>query len=1009
MNEQTEKESGPVAIIAVHGVADQRKDETSVKAVNLLLQLDRLNEEDEVGGSRESYEGFHESKVHVGIKPLDVSSVTNEDAWHYQLRDHLQDYELDETERVFETQRIEGERIVRSSPDATPVVDRKIHIYEMHWADVSKLKYGILNLFVALYRLLFEAAWIGKQTVGKWASFGDDVGKMSKFTSLRGLMILFHSIATAVLTRFMPLMYLFMVLMLMLTAIPTLESRWAEGIFNGLGGYPGLFTLAVILTIGGLLIGSAFAFWRRIPWPPAFMIVLLVCFLAGNVALALLHGSNGSWWAESGLAILTWIGIAILVNTFVLPVLNRTFPGTRKVGIVLLVFFTIGLIFGLVHRSGWPLLISGPIQALRFGAALLPWAWIILATSANLFLILAMLELFTLWFRRKPNKKAIQRRRSRLRSGIVSITIPVLLISFLNVTFFQLVLIPAKIGGLDGVRPIEGRSADAPTGIEALEENLHTHLEPFVARFSAFPDFEEWSNQNKGPDAVFSDYAKFASEEMVVPFLEFVFLIVLLVLAYSLWIVTPAVLAERKQSLKPGDKRWEKLSVALGKNLTQGYKWIWLGQVTLVGCLLVTQFLFAYRGIRSREIQANPGKDKDPVMVLVDQFLGIHQQEMTEPVVASAITPMAEAQPIRNRPFPGGEAQSKRSKVHFQRNLSKREQTRESIKQVWQQREPIFKQERPSDLTPPEPSPAPVAAEPESRFKEPHPIVLALLTETIVFLNNGPLTGALGISILVLGLGYIFFSRLTDPLVSGLRGGLDVGLDVVSYLHPFPKNRTTRARILNRYASLLHYIVDWRDPRNPEVGYSRIVILTHSQGNVITSDILRALSAGTVARDNGLEALAAHHPGGEKGIPIRLISMGSPLVQLYSARFPDLYEWDQTADPRLNHRGLECWWNLYRSGDYVGRMIFRDLKDKTNFLPNHDFVMKQNGKPIPVRETCIGPGAHTHYWDKSAPASVVRKFDHLITCNDANELAQDSRDNDEEPAAVDREDGTAPA
>ena len=1015
MKHPIENESAPVAVIAVHGVADQSKDETALKAVDLLLHH---NGTEETGTGEtpltQRYEGFEEEKVHVGIKPLDVSSVTDEDAWHYQLRKHLEDYKGGQRREVFETLRLEGERLTRGEPGGAPKADRKVHIYEMHWADVSNLKFGIFNLFVAIYRLLFESSWLGKQTIGKWASFGDDVGRFSTITSLRGILLFLHTTATFVLTRFMPVIYLFMIFMIAMTGLPILESKWAAGVLNGLGGYPGLFTLSVAALVGIAFIGVAYAFWRRIPWPPIFLIIVVACFLAANIVLAFLHGREGTWWAEAGLALTIWIGFGLLVNALFLPALNRRFPGTRLIGNLLLIFFTIGLALGLVHTSDWPMLISGPIQALRFGSALMPLAWIILAVAANLFLILAMLSLFTLWFRRGLGKEVIRRKRSRLRTAVISITIPVLLISFLNATFFQLALIPAKLGVLNGVQPIENRTADAPEAIKGLEDWLHENVQPVVARWSAVPDFEEWSEENSGRGVVFSDYAKFASSEMVVPFLEVIFLIVIIVLGYSLWIVTPAILAERKRLVNSGDKKWEKLSVSLGKNLTQGYSWIWLGQVILVVCLLATQILFGCRAARSAQLRAGDGNNESPVMVLVDQFLGLRNAEMNAPPVEVAARShrhgdrFSKGRP-KGRNVGKSAAQYEGKHPHFQRDTAnKRARIRESIQEMIQQRRPdaLKKKDVPSEL-PKAPDPtataraptAPTAVPAIQPDSKPEPtMVVNLITETIAFFTNGPITNALGITILIVALGYFFFSRITDPLVSGLRGGLDVALDIVSYLHPFPKNRTTRARILSRYASLLKYIVDWRDPNDPGTGYSRIVILTHSQGSVITSDLLRALSAGTVARDNGLENLSVPSSGKEHHVPVRLLTMGSPLVQLYRARFPDLYDLDQNADPRESHRGLESWWNLYRSGDYVGRMIFRDLKDKSNYLPSVDYTLNADGKSVPVWETCIGPGAHTHYWGEHAPPSVVKKFDYLIASDQIEDPEPDEVPS--EPVAV---------
>jgi len=80
--------------------------------------------------------------------------------------------------------------------------------------------------------------------------------------------------------------------------------------------------------------------------------------------------------------------------------------------------------------------------------------------------------------------------------------------------------------------------------------------------------------------------------------------------------------------------------------------------------------------------------------------------------------------------------------------------------------------------------------------------------------------------------------------------------------------------------------------------------------------------------------------------------MGSPLRQLYERCFPALYDWvgrEPLAD-RLEELQLASWTNLFRSGDYIGRAL--------GFAPSAEGM----------REGCIGIGAHTHYWDETAPA-----------------------------------------
>ena len=75
-------------------------------------------------------------------------------------------------------------------------------------------------------------------------------------------------------------------------------------------------------------------------------------------------------------------------------------------------------------------------------------------------------------------------------------------------------------------------------------------------------------------------------------------------------------------------------------------------------------------------------------------------------------------------------------------------------------------------------------------------------------------------------------SRFTQTF-GRLRVTLDAVLDVDNYFRDPPNRQPPRARIYSRYASLLVYLRDH--------GYARIVIVSHSQGTVISADLLRYL------------------------------------------------------------------------------------------------------------------------------------------------------------------------
>jgi hypothetical protein len=221
-----------------------------------------------------------------------------------------------------------------------------------------------------------------------------------------------------------------------------------------------------------------------------------------------------------------------------------------------------------------------------------------------------------------------------------------------------------------------------------------------------------------------------------------------------------------------------------------------------------------------------------------------------------------------------------------------------------------------------------------------------------------------------------FLKGFVIKLSAGFRQGLDVALDVINYLREHPEDYTIRAQIFARYVSLLRYICNWR-ALHDGAGYDRIIIVAHSQGTMITVDLLRFLQ---VERDPELQFL-------DTPDHIRLFTMGCPLRQLYGLRFPHIYDWARhSGDPRPGHDlpanqppdpmrllSVGKWVNAYRSGDYVGRNLWRSEKDADVY----DIKAVVEDPQKTRREFCIGGGAHIHYWDKTAPR-IAAELDELI-------------------------------
>jgi hypothetical protein len=222
-------------------------------------------------------------------------------------------------------------------------------------------------------------------------------------------------------------------------------------------------------------------------------------------------------------------------------------------------------------------------------------------------------------------------------------------------------------------------------------------------------------------------------------------------------------------------------------------------------------------------------------------------------------------------------------------------------------------------------------------------------------------------------------------------------LDVDTYLRALPEDATPRAKIVERYVSLLRFIARYRGP--DERGYDSVVIVAHSLGSLISADLLRFLKYNG---DPELGAFGLNGTEDKQRISLKLLTMGNPTRQLLNRFFPYLYDWvrdqpdnglrplpdpaveapriDAKALPDPRELGVETWVNVYRSGDYVGRSLWLD-----EWYCRTDGARGNGAYPQPIYiataasrgEACIGAGAHTRYWDDTAP-DVAELLDKLI-------------------------------
>jgi hypothetical protein len=223
-------------------------------------------------------------------------------------------------------------------------------------------------------------------------------------------------------------------------------------------------------------------------------------------------------------------------------------------------------------------------------------------------------------------------------------------------------------------------------------------------------------------------------------------------------------------------------------------------------------------------------------------------------------------------------------------------------------------------------------------------------------------------------------------------------LDVDTYLRTSPPDATPRAKIVERYVSTLRYLARHRDADGR--GYDSVVIVAHSLGSLISADLLRFLYS------DGDPELAAFGLAGDQKpgtISLSLLTMGNPTRQLLNRFIPYLYDWMRDKpdnglrplpDPVLNppatipadslpdpaELGVTKWVNTYRSGDYVGRSLWLDEWYRRTDGTGGDGRYPQEIHEANLgrrSEMCIGAGAHTHYWDDTAP-DVAEVLNSLI-------------------------------
>lgn len=844
-----------VAVIAVHGISDQKPFESARAIANLLIN--------HTDSTKSQYTSFQEKFLRIGVEPLkakipeqEKENTHRKDSWLMKLwrspderghsirqlmmnrfncsaeptadpsylfiRDQVSAYKR---KSVYDTICLEGQVSDVQDPTLPPT---EVHIYEMYWADLSRLGTGFVRIFGELYQLLFHLGSLGRQSI--------DLTRVENQNPHAPINIwALYSDAQAWTVRLLNLFFPILNLYLLIAALMSLPGNIPKAYADWVAAGSTLFLL--LLVIGYLLLQR-----RKVSRMLAFVLFLLAGIGTTFTIEAI---TSGNFQPRIGLGAYRWLTVewSVFVGIMIVFLLIRPY-GRRRPGATR---FAIAVGIPLIAMALWILwampnshdgITFASLRMIEIIYSILLWGWFVFLAFYFLTLLIGAIAIgFNISEETQgflQSTVAVRRARA-IRTAIVaalSIALPTVLFSLLTLSLWAAF---ARLGA-----PLL-----PPTAI----------YEPL------------WFFKKVQPSFAPADFVRALTVFSGSSQAGFIILCTLIATVITLGALVPEVLTE---VFPPqANQRNDEFSKGLGLWLNAGFGMVFWVAGGVVVSLIV------------------------PFLMLLGTISGL--------LLLYGLTP-----PI---PTTGG---------------------------LWSTEN--------------------------------------LLNITAVFLTASATS-------------LVAFGTRLNQLSMGFRNVLDAVLDVDNYLRLHPVDDNPSARIYARYVSLLRYLCS-DGSENPQP-YDGFVIVAHSQGTVITADLLQFLK---IDPDPALTRLNENRL-------IRLFTMGSPLRQLYGFGFPHLYHWamnepmeapetmdlDATLKPQPEILlGVKTWTNAFRSGDYVGRYLWRhdktpnqwnrlDLEGKITYLSSDHANIEHAVR----REFCLGAGAHTHYWDSTAP-EVAATIDDLI-------------------------------
>lgn len=372
-----------IAVVAVHGVADQAPCESARQIAALLLRTTHS----ESPGGRPRYSSFREYPLLLPISAATANKTCDtldpDVAFTAQL---LGGHEA-APDDSHGTLRLEGHRLNDSGRD-----EAELHVYEFYWADLSRLSARLGAILNGAVQLISSLAWLGRDALARVLT--------PTATATR-----LHTAAVSLLTIVVP--WANLALLAVAMAVPvTAAPRWVQ-------------VLIIAAVSGGLLALVLHVGWRRQSARPDARrapMVAIVCYIgAVPAALVIAHVVDSQQPITVSRLLLASILLVVGAVGLALATLHeRRRPGARMVAsaVGLLVLATY-VHAGLVLDRGRPELVNALLSGFESLFWVMQASWVLLFISAAAALVCSLVAT-----RASRDKNAPETRQSDARLAV---------------------------------------------------------------------------------------------------------------------------------------------------------------------------------------------------------------------------------------------------------------------------------------------------------------------------------------------------------------------------------------------------------------------------------------------------------------------------------------------------------------------------------------------------------------------------------------------------------------